>query len=189
MTSPKYVVLFYYFLSSHIPIWSTLPHLFLERALRLMGHRDCRHQHCVSAALQARTHTSWPVRVRFTDATRTWSCWTLQNASGITTCSVTYRTPQSNATRRSVKCCPHYGLCCMPLPFSNVCSTVTECYPSRVTSGYLYIMILNNVSISLALYALFLFYFATKELLSPYDPVGKFLTVKSIIFLSFWQGE
>lgn len=57
-----------------------------------------------------------------------------------------------------------------------------------VTSGYLYIMILNNLSITLALYALFLFYFATKELLSPYDPVGKFLTVKSIIFLSFWQG-
>lgn len=60
---------------------------------------------------------------------------------------------------------------------------------SRVTSGYLYIMILNNLSITLALYALFLFYFATKELLSPYDPIGKFLTVKSIIFLSFWQGK
>jgi len=45
-----------------------------------------------------------------------------------------------------------------------------------------------NVSISLALYALFLFYFATKDLLRPYDPVLKFLAIKSIIFLSFWQG-
>ena len=42
-------------------------------------------------------------------------------------------------------------------------------------------------SISVALYALFLFYFATKDLLRPYDPVLKFFTVKSVIFLSYWQ--
>ncbi|XP_013411158.1 transmembrane protein 184B isoform X2 [Lingula anatina] len=55
-------------------------------------------------------------------------------------------------------------------------------------SGYLYITIVYNISVSLALYALFLFYQATKELLSPYDPVLKFCVVKSVIFLSFWQG-
>lgn len=55
-------------------------------------------------------------------------------------------------------------------------------------SGYLYITIIYNISISLALYGLFLFYFATKELLSPFEPVLKFFTVKSVIFLSFWQG-
>lgn len=54
--------------------------------------------------------------------------------------------------------------------------------------GYLYITIIYNVSVSLALYGLFLFYHATHDLLSPYDPVLKFLTVKSVIFLSFWQG-
>lgn len=56
------------------------------------------------------------------------------------------------------------------------------------SSGYLYITLIYNTSISLALYALFLFYFATKDLLSPYDPVLKFFTIKSVIFLSFWQG-
>ncbi len=55
--------------------------------------------------------------------------------------------------------------------------------------GYLYITIVYNISISLALYALFLFYNATKEMLRPYDPVLKFFTVKSVIFLSFWQGK
>ncbi|KAM3726905.1 Transmembrane protein [Dirofilaria immitis] len=54
--------------------------------------------------------------------------------------------------------------------------------------GYLYITIVYNVSVSLALYGLFLFYTATRDLLSPYRPVLKFLTVKSVIFLSFWQG-
>jgi len=54
--------------------------------------------------------------------------------------------------------------------------------------GYLYITLIYNFSISLALYALFLFYFATRELLRPFDPVLKFFTIKSVIFLSFWQG-
>ncbi|KAL0625360.1 Transmembrane protein 184B [Plecturocebus cupreus] len=64
-----------------------------------------------------------------------------------------------------------------------------KCSPSHsVTSGYLYVTIIYNISVSLALYALFLFYFATRELLSPYSPVLKFFMVKSVIFLSFWQG-
>ncbi|XP_031559040.1 transmembrane protein 184B-like [Actinia tenebrosa] len=58
----------------------------------------------------------------------------------------------------------------------------------RADRGYLYIVIVYNISVTLALYALFLFYQATKDLLSPYYPVLKFFTVKSVIFLSFWQG-
>uniref|UniRef100_A0A915E0U9 Transmembrane protein n=1 Tax=Ditylenchus dipsaci TaxID=166011 RepID=A0A915E0U9_9BILA len=54
--------------------------------------------------------------------------------------------------------------------------------------GYIYITCVYNISVSLALYGLFLFYTATRDLLHPYSPVLKFLTVKSVIFLSFWQG-
>nr|CAD7576586.1 unnamed protein product [Timema californicum] len=54
--------------------------------------------------------------------------------------------------------------------------------------GYLYVTIIYNISVSLALYGLFLFYFATRDLLTPFEPVLKFCTVKSVIFLSFWQG-
>ncbi|CAF3357420.1 unnamed protein product [Rotaria sp. Silwood1] len=56
------------------------------------------------------------------------------------------------------------------------------------TGGYLYITLIYNVSVSVALYGLFLFYEATKHILAKYDPVLKFLTVKSVIFLTFWQG-
>lgn len=55
-------------------------------------------------------------------------------------------------------------------------------------TGYIYITIIYNVSVSLALYGLYLFYFATRDLLTPFDPVLKFCTIKSVIFLSFWQG-
>ncbi|XP_033630580.1 transmembrane protein 184B-like [Asterias rubens] len=57
-----------------------------------------------------------------------------------------------------------------------------------VGDGYLYITIIYNISVSLALYAMFLFYFATRDLLSSFRPVPKFFMVKSIIFVSFWQG-
>jgi hypothetical protein len=64
-------------------------------------------------------------------------------------------------------------------------------YPSHLSldQGYIYITSVYNFSISLALYGLFLFYTATRDLLHPYNPVLKFLTVKSVIFLSFWQGK
>ncbi|XP_047143277.1 transmembrane protein 184A isoform X1 [Hydra vulgaris] len=58
----------------------------------------------------------------------------------------------------------------------------------RPDRGYLYITLLYNFSYSVALYGMFLFYSATKDLLSPFYPVLKFITVKFVIFMSFWQG-
>lgn len=68
-------------------------------------------------------------------------------------------------------------------------TTLTIIVLFRVKGSYLYITIVYNVSVSLALYALLLFYEATKDLLVTYDPMLKFITVKSVIFLSFWQGD
>lgn len=66
---------------------------------------------------------------------------------------------------------------------------VKQSYDFSLNGGYLYVTAIYNVSVSLALYGLFLFYFATKDLLTPFDPVLKFCTIKSVIFLSFWQGK
>ncbi len=72
--------------------------------------------------------------------------------------------------------------------FNELCFTPCHVFSYSVMGGYLYITIIYNISVSLALYALFLFYFATSDLLRPFEPVLKFLTIKSVIFLSFWQG-
>ena len=45
-------------------------------------------------------------------------------------------------------------------------------------SGYLYLVIIYNISVSLALYALVAFYAATADILRPYDPILKFMCVK-----------
>lgn len=42
--------------------------------------------------------------------------------------------------------------------------------------------------ITVALYALASFYTALKEQLDPYRPFLKFLSIKLVIFFSFWQG-
>eukprot|EP01100_Stratorugosa_tubuloviscum_P009041 TRINITY_DN378_c2_g1_i2.p1 TRINITY_DN378_c2_g1~~TRINITY_DN378_c2_g1_i2.p1 ORF type:complete len:362 (-),score=90.66 TRINITY_DN378_c2_g1_i2:193-1278(-) len=54
--------------------------------------------------------------------------------------------------------------------------------------GYLYITIIENISVSLSLYFLILFYQVTQKDLAPFKPVPKFLCVKTIVFFCFWQG-
>lgn len=54
--------------------------------------------------------------------------------------------------------------------------------------SYLYITIIYTFSYSVALYALVLFYVACRDLLQPFNPVPKFIIIKSVIFLTYWQG-
>lgn len=39
----------------------------------------------------------------------------------------------------------------------------------------------------MALYALALFYVACRDLLQPFNPVPKFIIIKSVVFLTYWQ--
>jgi hypothetical protein len=58
----------------------------------------------------------------------------------------------------------------------------------RARSGYLYVSIVYNVSICLALYCLAVFWMCVSGDLKPFRPVPKFLCVKGILFFSFWQS-
>lgn len=57
-----------------------------------------------------------------------------------------------------------------------------------VDQSYLYITVIYTVSYSMALYALLLFYVACRDLLQPFNPVPKFILIKSVVFLTYWQG-
>ncbi|XP_027339272.1 protein LAZ1 homolog 1 isoform X2 [Abrus precatorius] len=54
--------------------------------------------------------------------------------------------------------------------------------------GYPYLACILNFSQTWALYCLVQFYSVTKDKLEPIKPLAKFLTFKSIIFLTWWQG-
>ncbi|WOK94780.1 protein LAZ1 [Canna indica] len=55
------------------------------------------------------------------------------------------------------------------------------------TCGYPYMAVVINFSQSWALYCLVQFYAATKDELAHIKPLAKFLTFKSIVFLTWWQ--
>ena len=57
-----------------------------------------------------------------------------------------------------------------------------------LTSGYLWTGILYNVSVTLSLYSLAMFWVCMSHDLKPFRPVPKFLCIKLIIFASYWQG-
>jgi hypothetical protein len=50
-----------------------------------------------------------------------------------------------------------------------------------VNQSYLYITIIYTISYSMALFALALFYAAFRDLLQPYNPVPKFIMIKSVV--------
>lgn len=55
-------------------------------------------------------------------------------------------------------------------------------------NGYVYIVIIASVSQMWALYCLVMFYQQFKNDLSEVRPFQKFLCIKSVVFLTFWQG-
>lgn len=55
-------------------------------------------------------------------------------------------------------------------------------------SGYMWLGIIYNISISVSLYCLALFWYCLLDDLRPHRPLPKFLCIKVIIFFSYWQG-
>ncbi|PQQ07232.1 transmembrane protein 184C [Prunus yedoensis var. nudiflora] len=58
-------------------------------------------------------------------------------------------------------------------------------YPSWLSWTFTIIL---NVSVSLALYSLVVFYHVFAKELAPHSPLAKFLCIKGIVFFCFWQG-
>ncbi|XP_072957176.1 uncharacterized protein [Typha angustifolia] len=58
-------------------------------------------------------------------------------------------------------------------------------YPSWVSWTFTIIL---NISVSMALYALVIFYHVFAKELAPHKPMAKFLCIKGIVFFCFWQG-
>ncbi|KAF7803535.1 transmembrane protein 184C [Senna tora] len=58
-------------------------------------------------------------------------------------------------------------------------------YPSWLSWTFTIIL---NISVSLALYSLVIFYHVFAKELEPHKPLAKFMCIKGIVFFSFWQG-
>lgn len=65
---------------------------------------------------------------------------------------------------------------------------VTATHEIDWSSPKLYIYLLLNISVAFAFYGLVVFYQATEKLLAWCDPWPKFICIKGIVFMTFWQG-
>jgi hypothetical protein len=55
-------------------------------------------------------------------------------------------------------------------------------------SARLYVTLAMNISVALAFYGLLKFYHGTEKDLEWCDPWPKFLCIKGVVFMTFWQG-
>ncbi|OOF99472.1 hypothetical protein ASPCADRAFT_203243 [Aspergillus carbonarius ITEM 5010] len=77
------------------------------------------------------------------------------------------------------------------LAIASIVMKATDTYQEGylgLTSGYLWTGIVYNVSVTISLYSLAMFWVCLHNDLAPFRPVPKFLCVKLIIFASYWQG-
>lgn len=77
------------------------------------------------------------------------------------------------------------------LAIATVALKATDTYKEGyigLSSGYLWCGVVYNLSITLSLYALALFWVCMSQDLQPFRPMPKFLCIKGIIFASYWQG-
>ncbi|KAH9607750.1 hypothetical protein KSS87_017098 [Heliosperma pusillum] len=69
--------------------------------------------------------------------------------------------------------------------FLMIALQLLELYTSPVSWFFTIIL---NISVSLALYSLVIFYHLFAKELAPHNPMAKFLCIKGIVFFCFWQG-
>lgn len=84
-----------------------------------------------------------------------------------------------------------YVLCKLVTSISTLIMEWMGIYHEGVFSwraGYFYCSIINNFSQCWALYCLIIFYKSTKNELAPIRPIGKFLSVKMLVFFTWWQA-
>ena len=63
-----------------------------------------------------------------------------------------------------------------------------ETHTTATSCSLVYVTVIYNTSIFLALYSLVLFYLSARVYLAPFKPLAKFALVKTIIFVTFWQN-
>jgi hypothetical protein len=56
-----------------------------------------------------------------------------------------------------------------------------------LNKGWLYYVVIMNISVGYAFYCLGCFYIMLHGPLEAHNPVPKFLCIKAVLFLSFWQ--
>jgi len=72
-------------------------------------------------------------------------------------------------------------------PILSIVSVVAQ-LTGHYDTIYFTVSLILNVSVTMAVYSLMLFYHAFHHELRSFRPLAKFLSIKGVVFFSFWQG-
>jgi hypothetical protein len=61
-------------------------------------------------------------------------------------------------------------------------------WESGAPTAWVFIMVVQNLSLSVALTALWMFSKSSRHLMEEHQPVRKFVVIKSVLFVTFWQN-
>ncbi len=86
-------------------------------------------------------------------------------------------------THTNTHFCVHTAACTTIFPTPHISNPHPPSSPHRL----IWLVIALNVTYAIALSGLMLFYRGTHELLQPYKPLLKFVLIKAVVFLTFWQ--
>ncbi|CAH0487961.1 unnamed protein product [Peronospora farinosa] len=73
--------------------------------------------------------------------------------------------------------------------FAALSLLMLACGKYNTVMYQLSLVVVYNISYSVAVYGLWIFYLATKHIMEPFNPVLKFFAVKGVVFLTFWQNS
>uniref|UniRef100_M4C2R5 Uncharacterized protein n=1 Tax=Hyaloperonospora arabidopsidis (strain Emoy2) TaxID=559515 RepID=M4C2R5_HYAAE len=73
--------------------------------------------------------------------------------------------------------------------FAALSLFMLACGTYHTVAYQLVLVVVYNASYSMALYGLWIFYLAVQHILEPFNPVLKFVAVKGVVFLTFWQNS
>jgi len=116
----------------------------------------------------------------FTDPIRSDDCLTFQSIAALAALILDYFSLYGNGDFS-----PKYGYLYLTI-IGKLFLRNTGCTPPFCKANLLYYI--DNISFTIALYYLVLFYEVLAEDLKYYKPLAKFLVIKSVIFFAFWQG-
>jgi len=87
-----------------------------------------------------------------------------------------------------ISCFLPFEMYLLYLDFNMVIDKISDLVIMLPHCRYPYLAVVLNFSQTWALYCLVQFYNVIKDKLAPIKPLAKFLTFKSIVFLTWWQG-
>ena len=185
-----------------VPVYATVSALsynYVKHAISFEILRDCYESICIAAFFGLLCHYIRPDLHQQKDFFRRvepkpwlWPLSALRRCTGGTSRGP-FRTPRSGLTWFNIIWIGIFQYVFFR-PAMTILAVVTQAFDRYCESslnpafGHIWVLVIEAVAVSIAMYCLIQFYFETRKELAHHRPLIKILSIKLVIFFSFWQS-